>query len=214
MPRESNCWPTLNWFCVMPTSCRKKSVMALPLCGLLVFLLTGQMATEGPYMFPRSSCSTKNPMIKRGTTRRSILSTRPALSTPQSGVNTHLRTSAFSSSSVQVNSSSSLEPSLLSTRVVCFSAIPISDLCCCMTPRYARNSRGSATSMCANNARDPKEEEIMGGVLAENTGIELLNYLALGSCLVICDPARCTWQTCVLLPHHVHFDAYPVLQQL
>lgn len=31
MPRERSCWPTLNWFCVTPTSSRKKSVNAFPL---------------------------------------------------------------------------------------------------------------------------------------------------------------------------------------
>lgn len=74
----------LNWYCVIPTSRRKKSVMALPLlAGQRAIRISNMTATAsamegGPktetYMFPLSSCSAKKPRIKSGMTNMSVLS--------------------------------------------------------------------------------------------------------------------------------------------
>ena len=82
MPRESICWPTLNWFWVMPTSTKKSSVRALA-------------------MFPRSSSiywldciygewrvdlrRQKNPSVNKGMIIRSSLEARSVFKATQSG---------------------------------------------------------------------------------------------------------------------------------
>lgn len=119
IPRESNSWPILNWFCVMPTSRRKKSVMALPLNGRkplvnpmdTVALPVGRRSHEGRV------CGGN--MVSNSSHAR-------AWPNMEASGQAYLLTRAFSSASVQLKSSPSLWPSWLrpsSTNLTSFSAI-------------------------------------------------------------------------------------------